>query len=74
MLVIAAVATGGDAASLSGVVLSLVIINGLAAGILAMTGHRMHYVLGFVLSCLIIGLVGFGVCALMLSGGLGGMH
>ena len=72
LLVLAALLTGADPGALGIVVLVLVVINTLAAVILSFAG-RMPYVVAFILSALLIGLIGFGVCALMLSN-MGGMH
>jgi hypothetical protein len=72
LLVLAALATGAEPSLLGIMVLVLVVINTVAAIIMSFSG-RMHYVVAFVLSALLIGLIGFGVCALMLSN-MGGMH
>ncbi len=72
LLVLAALATGAEPSLLGIMVLVLVVINTVAAIIMSFAG-RMHYVVAFVLSALLIGLIGFGVCALMLSN-MGGMH
>ena len=72
LLVLAALATGAEPGALGIVVLVLVVINTVAAIIMSFSG-RMHYVVAFILSALLIGLIGFGVCALMLSN-MGGMH
>jgi len=72
LLVLAALASGANPNVLGVVVLVLVLINSIAAAIMSFSG-RMHYVVAFILSALLIGLIGFGVCALMLSN-LGGGH
>ena len=72
LLVLAALATGAEPGALGIVVLVLVVINTVAAIIISFSG-RMHYVVAFILSALLIGLIGLGVCALMLSN-MGGMH
>ena len=72
LLVLAALASGAEPGALGIVVLVLVVINTVAAIIMSFSG-RMHYVVAFILSALLIGLIGFGVCALMLSN-MGGMH
>jgi hypothetical protein len=72
LLVLAALATRAEPGVLGIVVLILVVINTVAAIIMSLSG-RMHYVVAFILSALLIGLIGFGVCALMLSN-MGGMH
>jgi hypothetical protein len=64
---------GGDFGAFSGTLTGLFAINVVAAIILAISGGRMHYVLAFVLACLVILLIGGGICALMLSN-MGGMH
>ncbi len=67
--------SGGDVGVISSCVLGLVVINGLAALIVSISGGRMSYVIAFVLSCLALLLIGLGVCALLLSNmHLGGMH
>jgi hypothetical protein len=71
-LLLAALATGAEPGALGIVVLVLVVINTVAATIMSLAG-RMHYVVAFILSALLIGLIGFGVCALMLSN-MGGGH
>jgi len=72
LLVLAALLTGANPNVLGAVVLVLVLINSIAAAIVSFSG-RVHYVVAFILSALLIGLIGFGVCALMLSN-LGSMH
>ena len=72
LLVLAALATGAEPGALGIVVLVLVVINTVAAIIMSFSG-RMHYVVAFILSAPLIGLIGFDVCALMLSN-MGGMH
>jgi hypothetical protein len=72
LLVLAAINSGAEPGVLGIMVLALVVINSVAAGIMALSG-RIHYVLAFVLSALVIGLIGFGACFLMLSN-MGGGH
>jgi len=72
LLVLAAISTGAEPEVLGVLVLVLVVINTTAAIIISLSG-RMHYVVAFILSALLICLIGFGVCALMLSN-MGGMH
>jgi hypothetical protein len=72
LLVLAALLSEADPNVLGIVVLVLVVINSIAAGIMSFAG-RMHYVLAFLLSALVVGLIGFGVCALILSN-MGGGH
>jgi hypothetical protein len=71
-LLLAALITQADPGALGIVVLVLVVINTVAA-IITSLSDRMHYVVAFILSALLIGLIGFGVCALMLSN-MGGGH
>ena len=72
LLVLAALLSGAEPGVLGIAVLVLVVINSIAAAIMSFAG-RMHYVVAFLLSALLIGLIGFGVCALMLSN-MGGGH
>ncbi len=72
LLVLAALATGADPGALAIVVVVLAVINAIAAGITALSG-KMHYVVAFILSTLLVLLIGLGICALMLSN-MGGMH
>ena len=72
LLVLAAISTGAEPGVLGILVLVLVVVNSIAAAIVSFSG-RIHYVVAFILSALLIGLIGFGVCALMLSN-MGGMH
>ncbi|RZK23123.1 MAG: hypothetical protein EOO56_06135 [Hymenobacter sp.] len=71
LLVLIALLTGADPDALGIGVLGLVVINSVAAGIMAVSG-RIHYVVAFSLSALVIGLIGFGTCVLMLSNVHGG--
>jgi hypothetical protein len=72
LLVLAAIRTGAEPGALGILVLVLVVVNSIAAAIVSFSG-RIHYVVAFILSALLIGLIGFGVCALMLSN-MGSMH
>jgi hypothetical protein len=63
---------GADFDAFSGTLMGLFLINTVVAIILGISGGKMHYVLAFVLACLVILLVGLGVCALILSNGLHG--
>lgn len=65
--------SGGDVGAISSSVVGLVVINGLTALIVSLSGGRVHYVLAFILSCLALLLIGFGVCALLLTN-MGSMH
>ncbi|RZK51222.1 MAG: hypothetical protein EOO59_15350 [Hymenobacter sp.] len=72
LLVVVAVLNGADPQVLGVGVLALVVINSVAAIIMGFSG-RIHYVVAFVLSALLLLLIGAGICALMLSN-MGGMH
>lgn len=72
LLLLTALFTEADPSALGIGVLVLVVINSLAAGIMAFSG-RIHYVVAFILSALVVGLIGFGACVLMLSN-MGGGH
>jgi hypothetical protein len=63
---------GGDFEAFSGTLAGLFAINTVAAIILAISGGKLHYVLAFVLACLVILLIGGGICALLLSNIHGG--
>jgi hypothetical protein len=65
---------GADFAAFSGTLTGLFAINVVAAIILGISGGKMHYVLAFVLACLVILLIGGGICALMLTNMSGGGH
>jgi hypothetical protein len=71
-LVLAALLTGADPSALAIVVLVLAVINGIAAVITSISG-KMNYVVAFILSALLVLLIGLGICALLLSN-MGGMH
>lgn len=73
MLVLGGLFFGGDYEAFSGTMAGLLLINVVVAIILGISGGKMHYVLAFVLACLVILLVGLGVCALILSN-MGGGH
>jgi hypothetical protein len=51
-----------------GTVIGLVVINVIAAVILGISKGRMHYVLAFILACMVILLIGLGMCALAIMG------
>ncbi len=74
LLLLGGLLFGGDFAAFSGTLTGLFVINVVAAIILAISGGKLHYVLAFVLACLVILLIGGGICALMLSNMSGGMH
>ena len=73
LLLLVVAISGGDLDVLPFAVIGLVVINGVAAVIMAIF-KRLNYVIAFSLSALLLLLIGFGVCALLLSGGLGSMH
>ena len=66
---------GGGAAALSGPIVVLVIVNLLAA-LLMSRFKRLNWVIAFLLSALLLPLIGFGVCAafIALNGGIHGGH
>ena len=63
---------GGSAAALSGPLLILVIINLLAA-LLMSRFKKLNWVIAFLLSALLLPLIGFGVCAAFIAMN-GGIH
>jgi hypothetical protein len=65
---------GADFEAFSGTLTGLFVINTVAAIILGISGGKMHYVLAFVLACLVILLIGGGICALLLTNMGGGGH
>jgi len=65
---------GADFAAFSSTLTGLFVINIVAAIILGISGGKMHYVLAFVLACLVILLIGGGICALILTNLKGGGH
>jgi len=67
LLVLSVVLDGGKLSSLPFTVIGLAVINGLAAFILHLAGKRMHYVVAFLLSCLVLLLIGGGLCALLIA-------
>ena len=75
LLLAAVVYHRGEPGSLGVVVVALVLINGMAALLTSFFG-RLHWVAAFVLSALLVPLIGFGLCALIIevNGGLGGGH
>ena len=64
LLVVAAVQGGTD--TLPFAIICLVVVNAVAAGIMALS-KQMHYVPAFLLAGLVILLVGFGACVLLLA-------
>ncbi|MBJ6142993.1 hypothetical protein [Hymenobacter sp. BT559] len=72
LLVLAALVTGAEPGALAIVVVVLAVINGIAAVIMSISG-KMNYVVAFILSALLILLIGLGICALLLSN-MGSMH
>ena len=73
LLLLAAVAyVRGEVGQLGVVIIILVLINGCAAMLTSFFG-RLHWVAAFVLSALLVPLIGFGLCALYISAN-GGLH
>lgn len=72
LLVLAALITGAEPSVLAIVVVVLAVINGIAAMIMSVSG-KMNYVVAFILSGLLVLLIGLGICALLLSN-MGSMH
>lgn len=66
ILVVSVMALGTD--GIFGTVVALVVINVIAAIILALSKGKMHYVLAFILACMVILLIGLGMCALAIMG------
>lgn len=75
LLLAAVVYMRGELGGLGVVIIALVLINGFAAMLTSFFG-RLNWVAAFVLSALLVPLIGFGLCALYISanGGLGGGH
>jgi hypothetical protein len=75
LLLAAAVYARGNAAFISSAIAALVVVNLFAALLLAFFS-RMHWVVAFVLSAVLLPLIGLGLCAVIISmnGGLGGGH
>ncbi len=75
LLVGAVVFYRGELGALGFVIIALILVNGFAAMLTSFFG-RLHWVAAFVLSALLVPLIGFGLCALYISanGGLGGGH
>lgn len=69
---LAAIITGGSPGTLVVVVVALAATNAIAAGIMGISG-RLNYVGAFILSTLLVLLIGLGICTLLLSN-TGGMH
>jgi uncharacterized membrane protein len=72
LLVLAALLTEADPGALAIAVVVLAVINGIAAAIMSSSG-KMNYVVAFILSALLVLLIGLGICALLLSN-MGNMH
>ena len=72
LLLLVAVLSEAEPAVMAGAVLALAIVNGVAAFVMSVSG-KIDYVVAFLLSGLVIFLIGLGICGLMLSG-LGSMH
>ena len=71
LLLIVALSSGADPATLGIAVLILAFINVVTAFLVSIFGS-MNWVLAFVLSALLVLLIGLGICALMLQGLHGG--
>lgn len=72
ILVVVAVLSGGEFGLVTGAIPVLLVVNGVAAIIMKISG-RIHWFFAFVLSTLLLALIGAGICGLMLSN-MGGMH
>jgi hypothetical protein len=72
ILLLAAVLSEGEPVVLFGAVVVLAVVNGIAAFFMAMSG-KLNWVTAFLLSALLVFLIGLGICSLMLSN-LGSMH
>lgn len=72
LLVLAALITGANPGGMAIFVIILAVINGIAAVITSISG-KMNYVVAFILSALLVLLIGLGICALLLTN-MGGMH
>ncbi len=72
ILVLIFILSGGELSLLPGAVVGLAVVNGMAAVIMNIFGN-LKWVFAFLLSALLILLIGLGICGLMLSG-LGNMH
>ncbi|MFD1470557.1 hypothetical protein ACFQ48_20185 [Hymenobacter caeli] len=72
MLLLVAVLSQGEPVVIFGAVVGLAVINGIAALLMAMSG-KLNWVAAFLLSALLVFIIGLGICGLMLSG-LGSMH
>lgn len=71
LLVLAVAKDDGDSTIFFSIV-GLIIINGIAALIIYFSKGAMHFVRAFLLSCLLIALIGLGICGVMLSNWHGG--
>ncbi|GAA4049186.1 hypothetical protein GCM10022409_39640 [Hymenobacter glaciei] len=69
------IALGGGAGTVASAILGLTVVNLLAA-LLVSRFNRLNWVVAFLLSALLLPLIGFGLCALViqLNGGLHGGH
>ena len=72
LLLAAIVYERGEVGSMGVVIIALVLINGSAAVLTRLFG-RLHWVAAFMLSALLVPLIGFGLCALYISAN-GGLH
>lgn len=71
LMLVVAISSGADPTALGIAVLALAFTNGVAAFLTLMFG-RLNWVLAFVLSALLVLLIGLGICALMFQGLHGG--
>ncbi|WP_125916687.1 hypothetical protein [Hymenobacter coccineus] len=72
LMLLVAVLSQGEPVVLAGTVVALAVINGIAAFLMAVSG-KLNWVTAFLLSALLVFIIGLGICGLMLSN-LGGMH
>ena len=72
ILLLIAVLSGGEFGLVTGAIPVLLIINGVAAIIMKISG-RINWFFAFILSVLLLMIIGAGICGLMLSN-LGSMH
>ena len=73
ILVLIFLTTGGGLSMVTGALPVLLVINGVAALIMKISG-RINWFFAFILSVLVLLLIGLGICALLLPGNLGNMH
>lgn len=73
ILLLIALISGGELSLVTGALPVLLVINGIAAVIMRISG-RINWFLAFILSVLVLLLIGLGICALLLPHGLGNRH